>query len=120
MKATLFNAEQMPNPAYHAAADKTDVQPFLTLPAGSVIEDADAWMLCAAGKAAPADDECRQRYDAFIGAPKRIALIAQIRQLSKAAGVNQLDKKTKAWLDHMRTTYARELAVQPAAEVSAE
>lgn len=110
MKATLLNEEEMVNPLYLTAVDKTGIQPIVKLPPGHVIDNPDAWMLCAVRKAVPADEECKARLDQHLGNPKRKAMLAQVRHLRAANGVDGLDKKTLQWLQYMEKTYAAELA----------
>jgi len=114
MKATLLNDEEMVNPLYLSAVDKKGIQPILPIPAGTVMDNPDAWMLCTLGKAVPADDECKERVDQWLGNPKRLALIEQIKRLRAANGVKALDAKTKRWLEYMEKTYAKELGLEPA------
>jgi len=114
MKATLLNDEEMVNPLYLSAVDKKGIQPILPIPAGTVMDNPDAWMLVALNKAVPADDECKERIDRWLGNPKRLALIEQIKRLRAANGVKALDAKTKRWLEYMEKTYAKELGLEPA------
>ena len=110
----MLNDEEMVNPLYLSAADKTGIQPILPIPAATVIDNADAWMLCALGKAVPADDECRERLNLYLGDPKRQAMLQQVRRLRAADGEKQLDGKSKKWLEYMEKAYAAELDVEPA------
>lgn len=114
MKAILLNDEEMVNPLYLSAVDKTGIQPTLPIPAGTEIDNPDAWMLCTLNKAVPGDDECRARLDQFLGNPKRQALIEQIKRLRAANGVKQLDARTKRWLEYMEKAYAKDLGLEPA------
>lgn len=111
MKATLLNDEEMVNPKYLSATDRTGIDQILILPAGETIDDPDSWMLCAIGKAVPADDECKKRHDEYIGDPARKKLLEQVRRLRAANGVQQLDAKTRKWLDYMEKTYSDELGI---------
>ena len=110
MKAKLISNEEMVNPLYLAASDRTGIQPRLTLPAGQIIDDPQAWVLCVVGKAVPADDECRSRVAQHLGDGKRKAMLSNVRKLRAANGVKQLDKNTLKWLEYMETAYASELA----------
>ena len=111
MKARFLNDGEAVNPLCLESAnpEKEGIVPLLVIPAGTVTEDPDCWMLCTLGVAAPEDDECREAVFRFLGSDKRRKLLDQIRSLIKADGVQQLDAKTKKWLDHMRKSYAAEL-----------
>lgn len=119
MKAKLIHEEEMVNPVYQAAqasgGDTKGIQPILTLPEGHVMDNPDAWMLCALGKATPEDDECRERYDRYLGDPRRKAMLQNVLALRAAKGASQLDKKTLKWLEYMEAAYASELAAMDAA-----
>lgn len=119
MKARLLNREEMVNPVWLDANDeeRKTIDERLPIEAGTVIDNPDAWMLCACGKAVPADDECKQRYDEYLGDPRRKQMLENVRRLRAAQGVKQLDAKSKRWLEYMEATYATELAAdaQPAA-----
>lgn len=119
MKATLINQEEMVNPLWLNATDKKGIQERLPIPAGTVIDNPDAWMLCVLNKAVPADDECKQRVDATLSNPARLQRLEQVRRLRAANGVKQLDAKTLKWLEYMEKTYANELGLCPA-EAAAE
>lgn len=113
MKARLLNDEQMVNPLYlqTPAADRGGIQQTLPIPAGTVIDNVDAWMLCMLGKAVPADEECKARVDKALGNPRRLEMLERVRRLRAADGVKQLDPKSKKWLEYMEATYAKELGV---------
>lgn len=116
MKARLLNNEEMLNPVYLEAPveDRKGIAQVIPIPAGEIIESKDAWMLCAVGKAVPADDECKARYDKYLGDPRRKQLLEQVKRLRAANGVQKLDKKTTKWLEYMEATYAKELGLDPA------
>lgn len=114
MKATLLENEEMVNPLYLATADNKGVQPRIAVPAGTVIDNPDAWMLCALNKAVPADEECKEKLAQHLGNPRRLQLIEQIKRLRRANGVKQLDGKSKRWLEYMEKMYAKELGIEPA------
>lgn len=113
MKATLLGDEEMVNPLYLSSADKKGIQQILPIPAGTVMDNPDAWMLCALGKAVPADAECKERLDRWLGNPKRLELLEKIRRLRAADGVKALDARSKKWLEYMEKTYAAELGLEP-------
>lgn len=111
MQAVLLTDQETVNPIYLASKDRSGIKPILVIPAGEVIEDPDCWRLCVIGAASPHDDECRARALKFTGNPARIALLGKIRALIAAEGVQQLDAKTKKWLDQMKMSYASELGL---------
>lgn len=110
MKARLLNDGEAVNPIYLDADVKGDIVPTVVIPAGTVIDNPDAWMLCVNGTAVPDDDECREAAAKFLGSAKRKLLIDSIKSLQKADGVQRLDSKTKKWLEYMEKAYASELA----------
>ena len=118
MKARMIADGESVNQLYLDSDDpeKEGMVAILVIPAGTVIDNPDAWMLCANGKAMPEDDECREAVLKFMGSEKRQKLIHQLKALKKADGVQQLDHKTKKWLEYMEKAYAAELA-EPAATV---
>lgn len=116
MKATTTEDLEMINPLWFSATDKTGIQERLPIPAGTVMDNPDAWMLVMLHKAVPADDECKARVNAALTNPQRLAMLENVRRLRAADGVQQLDKKSKKWLDYMEKTYAAELDAVPAAE----
>lgn len=120
MKARLLNQEEMVNPLYLEAPEgqREGIAEIIPIPAGTIIDNPDAWMLCALGKAVPEDAECKERFDAYLGDPKRKQLLEQVRRLRAAAGLKQLDAKTLKWLEYMEKTYASELATPAAAPES--
>lgn len=113
MKATLLNDEQMVNPLFITSVDKKGIQQIIPVPAGTVIDNPDAWMICMLGKAVPADDECKARVEKVMGNPRRLEMLENVRRLRVANGVKQLDAKTKKWLEYMETAYAKELGISP-------
>jgi len=117
MKCQLLVPCESVNPLYLSLPkkDRAGITAIVTIPAGQVIENPDAWRLCAIGKATPADEECKNRVDAHMGNPARLALIEKIKALISADGVKSLDVKTKQWLEMMKKTYAAELGIEPAA-----
>jgi hypothetical protein len=110
MKARMLNDGEAVNPIYLDAEVKGDIVPTVVIPAGTVIDNPDAWMLCVNGIATPDDDECRAATMKFLGSDRRKALIESIKSLQKADGVQRLDSKTKKWLEYMEKAYAVELA----------
>ena len=110
MKARTLNDGESVNPVYLEADEKGDIVPTLVIPAGTVIDNPDAWMLCVNGTAVPDDDECREATSKFLGSDKRKKLIDSIKALRNADGVQRLDGKTKKWLEYMEKAYAAELA----------
>ena len=110
MKSRLLNDGEAVNPLWMAADEKGDIVPILVVPAGTIIDHPLAWMDCANGTAMPEDDECREATLKFLGSDKRKKLIADIKALQKADGVQRLDSKTKKWLEYMEKAYAAELA----------
>ena len=111
MKACFISDFEAVNPLYLESSDpeKEGIVPLLWIPAGTVTNDPDCWMLCVLGTATPEDAECRDAALKFMGSEKRKKLLDQIRSLIAADGVQQLDSKTKKWLDYMRKAYAAEL-----------
>jgi hypothetical protein len=114
VKAKLLTDAEMVNPAYEVAIDKTGIEPRITVPAGETIDNPDAWMLCSIGTAAPEDDECSARLIQEMGDPARKRLLEQVRRLRAASGVQQLDGKSKKWLEYMEKAYAKELGIESA------
>ena len=117
MKCVLLVDCETVNPLYLTLRknERAGIAATVTIPAGQVIENPEAWRLCAIGKATPADDECKNRVDAHMGNPARLALIGKIKALMAADGVKSLDARTKQWLEMMKKTYAAELGIEPAA-----
>jgi hypothetical protein len=113
MKCVLMVECETVNPLYLALskADRKGITPIVKIPAGEVIEHEDAWRLCVIGKANPHDDECRERVLKHMGNPARVALLAKIKAMMAADGVQTLDARTKKWLEHMKTSYAAELGL---------
>ena len=120
MKCILLAECETTNPLYLSLGrkDREGITAIVKLPAGEVIEHADAWRLCVIGKASPHDDECRDRVLKHMGNPARVAMLAKIKAMMAADGVQTLDVKTKRWLDHMKTSYATELGLHPAEKSS--
>ena len=114
MKCTLINDGEQVNPLYLQNPDDPNIVQILVIPAGTEIDHPDAWRLCAIGTAVPSDDECRNATLAFLGNPKRLELIEKIRSLIRADGVQELDAKSKKWLEFMKKSYAKELGLQDA------
>lgn len=112
MKACFLEDCESVNPVYLSSDDpvKEGIVSTLKIPAGTITEDPDCWMLCALGKAAPHDDECSRAVLKFLGSEKRKTLIANIKAMQKADGAQQLDHKTKKWLAYMEKSYAAELS----------
>lgn len=113
MKCVLMVECETTNPLYLSLpkAERKGITPIVKLPAGEVIDHPDAWRLCVIGKASPHDDECRERVLRHMGNPARVALLAKIRAMMAADGVQNLDAKTKKWLEHMKSAYASELGI---------
>ena len=116
MKATLLFDEEQINPVWESAVDKTDIQERLSIPAGTVIDNPDAWLLVVLHKAVPADEECKIRSDIALGDENRLKRIEQARRLRAADGVQRLDKTSLKWLEYMETVYAKELGIVPNVE----
>ncbi len=124
MKAVRIKDAEIVNPLY-SAADHRDArrrglsyptQPFLTQPAGQPVEDRDCWIQCVLGTMAPADDECRAAVEKHLGSERRKQLIAKIRALRAADGVNRLPEPDRKWLEYMEKAYATELGISVAEE----
>ena len=113
MKAVLLSDQEHVNPIYLAATKegRKGVQPILTIPEGTVVDDPDCWRLCTIGTASPHDDECRAKVLSFMSNPARLALLSKIRALIASEGVQKLDAKTQKWLDQMKASYAAELGL---------
>lgn len=110
MKCKIIKEQEMVNPAYEAAEDKSGIQQRIPIPVGEVLDNKDAWMLCALGVAVPVDDECRTRLNAYLGEPRRKALLEKIKRLQVASQKTKLDAKTQKWLDFMVESYGPELS----------
>lgn len=113
MKCVYLTDREFVNPLYLSARDKTGIQQILTLPAGTEIEDPQAWIQCVLGNAAPADDECAAKTLAFMGDARRKEQIELIKSLRASNGVKQLDKATAKWLQFMEKVHAKELGISP-------
>lgn len=112
MKARLLKDGECVNQLYLDSENPIaeGIVPILVIPAGTVIDNPDAWMMCANGTATPEDDECRDKTLEFMGSAKRKTFIQQIKALRNANGAQQLDQKTKKWLEYAEKAYAAELA----------
>jgi hypothetical protein len=96
-----------------AAGDMYDSLEFLDLPAGQVVDNPDAWKLCVLGKALPEDEACRKKVMAYLTAPKREAIVADIKLLREASKTNSLGEKDKRMLAMMERAYAVDLGLVP-------
>jgi hypothetical protein len=96
-----------------AAGDMYDSLEFLDLPVGQVVDNPDAWKLCVLGKALPEDEACRKRVMAYLTAPKREAIVADIKLLREASKTNSLGEKDKRMLAMMERAYAVDLGLVP-------
>jgi hypothetical protein len=96
-----------------AAGDMYDSLEFLEQPVGQVVDHADAWKLCVLGKALPEDEACRKRVMAYLTAPKREAIVADIKLLREASKTNSLGEKDKRMLAMMERAYAVDLGLVP-------
>jgi hypothetical protein len=86
---------------------------FLDLPVGQVVDNPDAWKLCVLGKALPEDEACRKRVMAYLTAPKREAIVSDIKLLREASKTNSLGEKDKRMLAMMERAYAVDLGLVP-------
>lgn len=119
MKAKRLVPGQIVNPFFSNDAKRTakergevyDVVPFLTLPAGEIVDDPDCWKLCLGDKAVmtPADDECRDKVLAAMGSEKRQAFLRNLARQNKPEVRKQMGKSQLEWLDLMMDTYGSEV-----------
>ena len=107
----LFSREEKNR--VEAAGDMYDSLEFLDLPVGQVVDNPDAWKLCVLGKALPEDEACRKRVMAYLTAPKREAIVADIKLLREASKTNSLGEKDKRMLAMMERAYAVDLGLVP-------
>ena len=120
MKAKRLAPGQMVNPffsndAKRAAKDRGetyDVVPFLTLPAGEIVDDPECWKLCIGDRPVmtPADDECRQKVLDAMGSDKRQAFLRNLARQNQPEVRKQMGKSQLEWLDSMLETYGSEVA----------
>jgi hypothetical protein len=96
-----------------AAGEGYDSLEFLDLPVGQVVDNPDAWKLCVLGKALPEDEACRKRVMAYLTAPKREAIVEDIKLLREASKTNSLGEKDKRMLAMMERAYAVDLGLVP-------
>lgn len=94
-----------------AAGQPYDVQPFLILPAGEVVDDPDCWKLCIGDDAVmvPVDDECRAAVLAAMSAPKRLAFLRNIQLQNKPEIRKQATRGHLEWIDEMMAAYGKEV-----------
>jgi hypothetical protein len=107
----LFSREEKNR--VEAAGDMYDSLEFLDLPVGQVVDNPDAWKLCVLGKALPEDEACRKRVMSYLTAPKREAIVADIKLLREASKTNSLGEKDKRMLAMMERAYAVDLGLVP-------
>lgn len=93
--------------------EEYDSLEFLDLPVGQVVDNPDAWKLCVLGKALPEDEACRKRVMAYLTAPKREAIVSDIKLLREASKTNSLGEKDKRMLAMMERAYAVDLGLVP-------
>jgi hypothetical protein len=96
-----------------AAGEEYDSLEFLDLPVGQVVDSPDAWKLCVLGKAIPEDEACRSKVMSYLTAPKRQAIVDDIKLLREAAKTNSLGDKDKRMLAMMERAYAVDLGLVP-------
>ena len=121
MKCTRTVPGRAVNPLFSRAekirAEETgeeyDSLEFLDLPVGQVVDNPDAWKLCVLGKALPEDEACRKRVMAYLTAPKREAIVSDIKLLREASKTNSLGEKDKRMLAMMERAYAVDLGLVP-------
>lgn len=126
MKAIRIKPGRCVNPVFSVSEKRAalqarmpyEVPQFLTVPEGTEHDDPHAWVLCVKGEATPADAECSARVLKHIGAPGRQKLIADIKALRAADGVQRLSVKERRWLDMMESAYAVELGLAEAPVVA--
>lgn len=119
MKAKRVVSGQMVNPFFsnderRKAKERDevyDVVPFLTLPAGEIVDDPDCWKLCLGDRAVmtPADDECRDKVLAAMGSEKRLAFLRNLARQNQPEVRKQMGKSQLEWLDSMMETYSSEV-----------
>lgn len=119
MKAKRLVPGEMVNPHFSNEAKRAhkergevyDVVPFLTLPAGEIVDDLDCWKLCLGEKPvmAPADDECRAKVLEAMGSTKRLAFLRNLARQNQPEVRKQMGKSQLEWLDSMIETYGAEI-----------
>jgi hypothetical protein len=120
MKAKRVKPGQIVNPYYSAEARREtiargkvyDVKPFLDLPIGEEVDDADCWKLCLGNDAPlqPADDECSAKVLDAMGSEKRLAFLRNLKRQDHPDVRRQMGKSQIEWLDSMLDTYGGEIA----------
>jgi len=96
-----------------SAGEEYDSLEFLEQPVGQVVDHPDAWKLCVLGKAIPEDEACRKKVMSYLTAPKRQAIVDDIKLLREASKTNSLGEKYKRRLAMMERAYAVDLGLVP-------
>jgi hypothetical protein len=96
-----------------AVGEEYESREFLEQPVGQVVDSPDAWKLCVLGKAIPEDEACRKKVMSYLTAPKRQAIVDDIKLLREAAKTNSLGDKDKRMLAMMERAYAVDLGLVP-------
>jgi len=107
----LFSREEKNR--VEAAGGTYDSLEFLEQPVDQVVDNPDAWKLCVLGKALPYDEACRAKVMSYLTAPKRQAIVDEIKLLREAAKTNSLGDKDKRMLAMMERAYAVDLGLVP-------
>jgi len=89
-----------------------DVKPFLTVPAGEVVDDPDCWKLCVGENAVmvPVDDECKQAVLNAMNDTKRVAFLRNLQRQNHPDVRKQMGRSQVEWLDTMLEAYGKEVA----------
>lgn len=118
MQCKLLRPGRTPNPAFdraeminaRRAGKQYDEPRDIELPAGTVIDDPQAWMHCCPGVensepiAEPVDDECRDRVRHFMQEVRP----GRLKQLKMLAGLPRKSFKSDKqyeWIQHLARTY---------------
>lgn len=119
MKAKRLVPGQIVNPFYsnqakadaRAAGLPYDVAPFLTLPAGEIVDDPDCWKLCLGESPVmkPHDDECKDKVLEVMGSEKRTAFLRRLKSMSHPDVKKQMGKSQVEWLESMLEIYGGEV-----------
>ena len=129
MKAELIVDGKARNPLYspseHAAAQKRgEDYPFerlMVVPAGTVIEDQNAWLHCVPGemnapaKAKPVDDECREKVRDWMEEKRPIEL-EKIRLMARPDNLKRMSKKAREHVKDLAEAYGLADVKEPVIE----
>lgn len=124
MRAKRRVPGQIANPHFSSQAQQEasmagkpyDTVPFLTLPAGEIVDDPDCWRLCLDTDAplVPYDDECRQAVLAAMNSKTRKAFLDNLRRQNHPEVRKQMSKGQIEWLDEMLQVYGAEVTAAEA------